>query len=594
MSGNIPGLSKPRIRTQSTKTTVASSIATATRSSSASSTLASKRSVFGGINYGINAQRSTVGVGLHNNYISYNSAGTSALRHQLNDNRTPLFNNIYTFDYQRPSFMQDNNSNKFGNIMAGVGMGVGAAVSVLGMLNELGIIGNTDSTPSASETNTKNDSGDTNVIDSGSFDKNSLSSWQSKEASINEQISNFGNEYSDVNRTYKENIENSLKNDAAEGFKLAGIQVPDLTALDLNEITVNENSTEEDFEAAKTSISNDINEVNKFKDDTLGGIMTNLDKKKGVLNTDLRSTESTITKLESQLSSERAASEPNSTLIGKLENMIKEAKTKEKELKQNIESIEKAKTAVDKVAKENCDALVTDLNKQKERLDELKNQKSEIDKKQYELAEKQSKEFDKNKQEMDKLMIQINGAPNAEKKSKLVAKWNELADEMSTLYESLNSANGETFTNDKNKSVTISVNNGDDKYTHRLNDDGSVVQDDNDSSSGGQLSKRMELSNKINSIGVGQTITINGQTFKKGHDGTFTLSNDNNSNNLTLNSIGNTPFSPNIPSANELKLQVLGIKPDNMSTTGSTNSLNPKASYSASELIQMAMDFGQD
>ena len=137
-----PGIERPRIRSNSsTRTNIARSMSTATRSSSASSAMSRTGSLFG-----IYAQRSTTGLGLHNNYLKYNSSATSALRHSLNDNRTPLFNNI---GFMPMPHHHEDNSNKFMGIMMGVGMGIGLLNTIMKGIADLKAADGTDGTEGA-------------------------------------------------------------------------------------------------------------------------------------------------------------------------------------------------------------------------------------------------------------------------------------------------------------------------------------------------------------------------------------------------------------------------------------------------------------
>ena len=131
---SIPGLVKSKLGTTSSiRTTASSSIAGAKRSNGASSAMSRTGTIFSGTGYGVYAQRSTTSLGLHNNYNLYYSAQTSALRHQLNDNRTPLFNNIYA----PQTHQHEDKSNKFMGIMMGIGMGASLLGTILKGISDL-------------------------------------------------------------------------------------------------------------------------------------------------------------------------------------------------------------------------------------------------------------------------------------------------------------------------------------------------------------------------------------------------------------------------------------------------------------------------
>ena len=128
MSTNI-GLTKSKLGKSSIKTTVSRSIAGAQRSTVASSAMSRTGSLFG-----IYAQRSDKNPF---SYRGYNDEQTWALRHSLNDSRTPVFNNIIE---GYPHYHEDN-SNKGLGIAMGVGMGLGALLTGIAALKEAGIIG---------------------------------------------------------------------------------------------------------------------------------------------------------------------------------------------------------------------------------------------------------------------------------------------------------------------------------------------------------------------------------------------------------------------------------------------------------------------
>lgn len=70
-----------------------------------------------GVSYGIFAQRTLTGCGIHLNNRLFNSASISATRHALNDNRTALFNNIGVAPHRCNHNNGNNTMNKF---MAGM------------------------------------------------------------------------------------------------------------------------------------------------------------------------------------------------------------------------------------------------------------------------------------------------------------------------------------------------------------------------------------------------------------------------------------------------------------------------------------------
>ena len=581
------GLPKSKIvSTSSIKTRAANSISTATRSSGASSAMSRTGSLFG-----IYAQRSTTGLGLHNNYLKYNSPATSALRHSLNDNRTPLFNNI---GFMPMPHRHEDSSNKFLGIMTGVAMGVGILKTVIDAVNE------TKSDKITLKSASANNSVSTNT---GTARAENLGDLQTKENKINDNLNNFGENYSKVNQEEKNAIQDALsKENVQAGLKNAGVGNIDFSNLELNEINITADSAEADFDTAIDSISTDIDEVKSFKDDTLAPAKKKLSEKSGELKGNIKATtqniernEKTVSELtdsigdlQRSLASAKTPTEKAQiqTKINRLETQkrdletkIENDKKKLEELNAELDNVAAAQAAIES-AESNCDNLVNQLKEQKDNLKELKEQKSDIEQKQYDLAKEQSQDFEKNKTKMQALETKINHETDPEKKSKLIGEWNSLAGEMSSLYESLSSVNGQSFSGKKG-TVQISVDSADVKYTEKLDDDAASVETKGDtkSSSSNNTSNTSKMDNinitqitsKINSTQIGGTVEINGATYTKNYDGNFTLTKE-------------APLSK-FNDAFELRLKNAGIEPH--------QTQEGLKSYTAEDLIAMAT-LGQD
>lgn len=102
MAPGIQKLNIPKAATTSPKAAIANNLRTTTLSS--------------GTSYGIFAQRSKIGMGLHLNNKLYGSGSISATRHALNDNRVALFNNIGDFH----KCNHNNGGNTMNKFMAGM------------------------------------------------------------------------------------------------------------------------------------------------------------------------------------------------------------------------------------------------------------------------------------------------------------------------------------------------------------------------------------------------------------------------------------------------------------------------------------------
>ncbi len=84
----------------------------------------------------------------------------------------------------------------------------------------------------------------------------------------------------------------------------------------------------------------------------------------------------------------------------------------------------------------------------------------------------------------------------------------------------------------------------------------------------------MQMINKIKGTQIGGTVQVNGATYTKMFDGTFSLT-------------SKSPFDTNMPSVNDMKSQSIGITP-NMNQGG-------LKTYTENELIAMAtIDLGQN
>lgn len=569
------GIVKPKITSNSSiKTRVAGSISTATRSSGASAAMSRNGSLFG-----IYAQRSTTGLGLHNNYLKYNSSATSALRQSLNANRTPVFNNI---GFVPMPHRHDDSSNKFLNIMMGVTMGVGILKTILDGISDLKAADGSNGTEKSSVKNLQT---------GGSTQTASLGDLQTKESNVDKKLNNFGSEYNKINQEEKAAIQDALSQENVQaGLKEAGVDNIDFSALDLNEINITADSAEADFDTALGSIDTDIKEVTSFKTDTLGSAKKKLSEKFGELKGSIKAlcgdenitnasqanggtigqTKKDIAELKGQLNS--APVEQRTEIQAQIRELEARQEQLEKQLNNYIKQRDEVVAAQNAIAsaESNCDNLVNQLKEQKEQLKDLKEQKADIDKEQYKLAKQQTEEFEKNKKQMDGLETKIQYETNSDKKSKLIGQWNELAGEMSSLYKSLSSVNGQTF-DGKNGSVKVSIDSADIKYTKRLDNESSSVGDnssvENKKEAGGiSLDDTMKITNKIMSTQIGGTVEVNGATYTKGLDGKFMMTKE-----APLGNIDD-------PLAFRLKMTGIDQQP----------SLNGIKSYTAEELIAMA------
>ena len=521
MSTNI-GLTKSKLGQSSIKTTVSRSIAGAQRSTGASSAMSRTGSLFG-----IYAQRTSKGSGRHFSYLGYNDEQTWALRHSLNDSRTPVFNNI-TEGY--PHYHEDN-SNKG----LGIAMGIMAGLGFLGAVSK----GITELLATDDTTSRKTSENDKKVIDNKQTISNQRLSKQLKsadsftdinsvEASMNEQLSGFGNAYKELGETSKQQISEALADENIKaGLEFAGVSL-DLSALDLNSINLTDTSSIDDIESAVDSIDKDKEKVEKFSNGQLDSAISSLKSRSDALKTDIRSKDIQIQDLESKLS------DPNldSSLRTTYQNQLDQLKEEKAKLEADKKKVDDAQKELEKIKNTNIPDIIEALETKKGELQDLKETKASLLDKKYELAKEQDEAINNNKKEMDKLSQEIEklrssvndpkkGKANSEKLKTYIDQYNDLAQEMQALYSSLKDAGSTEFKNSKNQKYTVQNVKEDKNYTTVMTPIPfkGAGQNIDSGLSGNALTSA--ILNMIDTCQPGQTIDIADATYTKGYDGKF-------------------------------------------------------------------------
>ena len=474
MSTNLPGFVKPKITTSSMRTSVSSSLSTATRSTTCSSSMTRSGSIFG-TNFGVFAQRSSTGLGLHNNYLLYNSGNTSELRHSLNDNRTPLFNNIY---YAEPHHHDDSKMNKFMGVMMGLGMAAGIGGMIFNMVQQskASDIATLNDAQRAGAKGNPNGKLGTEVPGSTSgVSSQALASMKEAKdsTSLRAAIESAGN-YQTGLETQLQELEATLP-DLKANSEAATKQLEDLKPIvDAKEQEVKQKekdvsdktSVMEGAEKDKTSKLN----VVKDMENAVGQAATNYTQASEALvaaKAKLASTPKTImgpdgTPIENPAyqealnavkNAEAQKTEAQKALDEARKNHESAVNNYEKSVKAYEDAAQQLQTAKEELEKANAE-----LDKAQEELNALKKQQSDAQAqvKKYEDALEQQKDLEEGiadyKKEIAEQNKRLQGLVKKEAKEleETVTKMNGLADKISDRNEDINSSDGLSF-REKNK-----------------------------------------------------------------------------------------------------------------------------------------------
>lgn len=384
-----PGVQKLNIpKLQSPKASIAANLGSASRST--------------GVSYGIFAQRTLTGSGIHLNNRAFNGASISATRHALNDNRTALFNNIGM--PHRCNHDQGNNTmNKFMAGMMAMNMlaQMGAQTAAIIKEAKANRTEKPDNTPKSEAPNSPSNQ---TVTPGGSNPTEGTLSLSDRlkgagtfteikdiESEIGTKLSGFNTEYQKIGKDESGNslIQQTIA-EINEGIQIAGV-TQDLTVPTLSVISL---SADSDITAIDTAISTiddtDLKNINTYSG-TIDKAVKSLKDKSGELGR-------SIDTLQKQLDRTPENDPGRASIQTQLDN-----------LKAQKEKVDKAKETLETTVKQQIQDIKDGLEAKKNELKELKKTKENLVNKKYELAKSQMNTLTENARTMRTLKREIDG-----------------------------------------------------------------------------------------------------------------------------------------------------------------------------------------
>lgn len=477
-----------------------------------------------GTSWGIFAQRTMTGLGVHYNNRLYNSGSISATRHALNDNRTIVNNNIGNFGHVHSNY-GNNTMNKF---MAGM-----MAMNMLGQLGT-NIAETVKSTKSSDKVDilrdipTNDGKGDIKSLNNKLSNATSFQTIKGIETELGTKLNGFGTEYGKIGKDSSGNnlIRQTLSaEDIQAGLTSAGVSI-DYNKLSLSTINLTDSSSIQDIETAVGQIDTDKKAVEEFQDSQVKTAVKSCKDKSEELSTKIRGIDSQIQGLEAQKTG-------NAEADAGIENQIKELKENKAKLEAEKAKVDKAKETLETTVKQQVSDITTALDAKKNELNDLKKTKSELVDKKYDLAKEQDEKIDKNKQKMDKLNSEITalrsqttdpkkGKDNLNKLNAKINEYNGLVNDMKSLYTSLKDAGSTQFTNSKGKNYTVKNGNEDTNYTTIITPIPVQGAGKDLNLSGDKNADNKAIEEQIKNSQTGEAIDIGNGTYTKGADGNFT------------------------------------------------------------------------
>jgi DNA repair exonuclease SbcCD ATPase subunit len=379
------GLTKLNIKTTSAKSKVAANLGMTTRSSSS---------------YGIFAQRTVTGSGIHFNNKLYNSPSISNARYLLNANRSPFLTNVgHKCNHSNSS---DNTMNKF--MMATMAAGIVAEL-----------------TKEASDTikSIKTEKSENKNVASNLTENNVSSSLKDLTKQVdtaNKKVDTFNSNYSKTSglREAQKTI-----TDVKSKLTQAGVNNVNLTDLNLTDLNLTSTSSLSDIEGA----------INKIQNTDIASIDTYL----GNLGTAIGAIDAQLTSLNND-------------------------KTNVAQNTDKIGTLQAAKEKLETLRDKQLPTLKTNLTKQKTELEGIKKAKAEAMDKVYTQAQTDDKQIGENNEKIDKLKMEIAKETDDKKKKKLIKQYNGLADSNKKLQTELQALPQGT-TNSKGETLALTNSN---------------------------------------------------------------------------------------------------------------------------------------
>lgn len=369
------------LNSSSIKTTASTKLATTTRSSIPG--------------FGIMAQRSQVGTGSIFSAKQYNSASISAQRHELNDNRLRVFNNLGGEYYMPMPDMGINKTNKFAEALAIIG----TLAQVTGTaINTVNAVKAASAADKAGETSTIL-SNLSNAKTSGELQKG-LDSLQTRVAECEAEIPKLDN---------KIESEKQLKED-----------------------------TQSKLDTTTTNLEKENQNVTKQE-----GIITKLSSQISTLDGQISTLDGQITKAQAQNPPDLVAIRSLVTQKTELENQKTEAEKQKTEAEQsksqseaNVKKLTEDKETYTNDLKK-CDQNIEEYNSEKEKLEKEKTELTEASGKYQEkynkLLQSETKELTNLSNDLNKLKEQFNKETKTDKKNSISEKYTSKAMEFNKL-----------------------------------------------------------------------------------------------------------------------------------------------------------------
>lgn len=426
-----PGVQKLNIpKLQSPKASIAANLGSASRST--------------GVSYGIFAQRTLTGSGIHLNNRAFNGASISATRHALNDNRTVLFNNIGM--PHRCNHDQGNNTmNKFMAGMMAMNMlaQMGAQTAAIIKEAKANKTDDVDKTNKKTTNSTVTPGGPTSpsnqtVTLGGSNPTERTLSLSDRlkgagtfteikdiESEIGTKLSGFNTEYQKIGKDESGNslIQQTIA-EINEGIQIAGV-TQDLTVPTLSVISL---SADSDIAAIDTAISTiddtDLKNINTYSG-TIDKAVKSLKDKSGELGR-------SIDTLQNQLDRTPEDAPGRANIQTQLDN-----------LKAQKEKVDQAKETLETTVKQQIQDIKDGLEAKKNELKELKKTKENLVNKKYELAKSQMNTLTENARTMRTLKREIDGLRGKTEKADInrlrqkIDEYNRYVPAMAEAYNSL-------------------------------------------------------------------------------------------------------------------------------------------------------------
>ena len=474
MTAVRPGMPKLNMpKAASPKAAIAANLGSASRST--------------GVSYGIFAQRTLTGSGIHLNNRIFNGASISATRHALNDNRMALFNNV-GMPHHCNHNQGNTTMNKFMAGMMAMNMMAQMTAQTMKAINEA---------KAAKADDVKKGTGDDGAGElPSSIKAASTNSVKDIDTSISQKgakAKTLADQCNTLDESTNALIKNKFTNGslAAKGLQVANLNIDSIADINLQDVSLSDPPVLKDFDKAiKTIEEND--KTLEGKSTSIDSNITTCNNKKGELNNKLKA-------LRTNNDGNKNAGE-----IAKLEDQIHQ-------LEAAIKALEAAKKEIE-TARETLKGQKNQMNTYKNEIKDLTNEKHDLVKSQMKDLNDLDQKRNDLKTEIDALRGQAYNQKDQGKLAKKIKEYNGMIDQMETLYTSLSSVGSNQVTNAEGKdpvdlSSLSSFANIADAKMDELPKAGSAQSDNKFSG------------NAEGQFKDGDVIELNGVTYKKVADG---------------------------------------------------------------------------